>query len=153
GRKGQKGQSPQDLLKKTVNILARRENSTLQLRTTDLHTLLLEIFPDDACCLLGITMFDLYPQESWNYVFGEALCHQRVGVFSFCRYLPNDIQKESSLSSSSSLSTQEFSRFVRRSLQVFVHETLHMLNIEHCLYFDCVMNGANCLDESDLQPL
>jgi len=41
-------------------------------------------------CMLGITMIDLYPQPSWNFVFGLALPEQRapvggVGVFSFAR--------------------------------------------------------------------
>ena len=33
-------------------------------------------------------MIDLYPQESWNYVFGQASLRDRVGVFSFARYDP-----------------------------------------------------------------
>jgi len=33
-------------------------------------------------------MIDLYPQESWNFVFGEADIKRKVGVFSFARYNP-----------------------------------------------------------------
>lgn len=28
--------------------------------------------PKDAFCIVGITMIDLYPRESWNFVFGQA---------------------------------------------------------------------------------
>lgn len=28
--------------------------------------------PKDAFCIVGITMIDLYPEDSWNFVFGEA---------------------------------------------------------------------------------
>lgn len=28
--------------------------------------------PKDAFCIVGITMIDLYPKDSWNFVFGQA---------------------------------------------------------------------------------
>ena len=28
--------------------------------------------PEDAFCVVGITMIDLYPRDSWNFVFGQA---------------------------------------------------------------------------------
>ena len=47
--------------------------------------------PRDAVCYLGITMVDLYPEDSWNYVFGQASLRSRVGdIFPgplFCRVL------------------------------------------------------------------
>lgn len=33
-------------------------------------------------------MIDLYPNESWNFVFGQANPGAGVGVFSFARYDP-----------------------------------------------------------------
>jgi len=44
--------------------------------------------PEDAFCLLSITMQDLYPEPSWNFGFGQALLNERVGVYSFARYDP-----------------------------------------------------------------
>ena len=44
--------------------------------------------PEDAFCLLGITMEDLYPEPSWNFVFGPASLNERVGVYSFARHDP-----------------------------------------------------------------
>lgn len=45
--------------------------------------------PKDAYCMLTVTMQDLYPYDSWNYVFGWANYVSRIGVFSFCRYDPS----------------------------------------------------------------
>ncbi len=38
--------------------------------------------------MLTVTMQDLYPFDSWNYVFGWANYTSRTGVFSFGRYDP-----------------------------------------------------------------
>ena len=46
------------------------------------------LVPKDAYCMLSVTMEDLYPRESWNFVFGLANFSSRTGVFSFVRYDP-----------------------------------------------------------------
>jgi len=56
--------------------------------TRDVLALLSQLLPPDAFCLLGITPRDLYPDPSWNFVFGEASLKDRVGVYSFARYDP-----------------------------------------------------------------
>ena len=33
------------------------------------------------------------------------------------------------------------------------HEFLHMLSMQHCKTFACVLNGSNSLQESDKKPL
>ena len=38
--------------------------------------------------MISVTMFDIYPEDSWNYVFGLASLINRTGVFSFIRYDP-----------------------------------------------------------------
>lgn len=43
----------------------------------------------DAFCYAGITMADLYPRESWNFVFGLASSAGNTGVYSLARYLSN----------------------------------------------------------------
>lgn len=45
--------------------------------------------PKDAYCMLTVTMQDLYPYDSWNFVFGWANYKARTGVFSFGRYHPS----------------------------------------------------------------
>lgn len=47
------------------------------------------LIPSDAFCVAGITMCDLYPRESWNFVFGLANLAGKSGVYSLARYLSN----------------------------------------------------------------
>ena len=111
------------------------------LTATMMGEVLLPRLPDDAVCYLGITMADLYPDPSWNFVFGEASFDKRVGVYSLVRYtnrfwgLPETEDSKS--------------MFLRRSFKVLAHETGHMFSIAHCTINECLMNGSNSLDETD----
>ncbi|TRZ00347.1 hypothetical protein DNTS_002865 [Danionella cerebrum] len=58
----------------------------LQLHAGELLTFLKRRKPVDAFCIVGITMIDLYPKDSWNFVFGQASLTEGVGVFSFARH-------------------------------------------------------------------
>lgn len=116
-----------------------------QLLTVDILTLLRKRLPDDAFCMLAITTEDLYPDPSWNFVFGQASLQNRVGVFSFARYDPAFFGE---------LTDSDVEKLVlRRSCDVLVHETLHMFGIRHCIYFHCSMNGSNHMAESDAAPM
>ncbi len=92
--------------------------------------------PRDAVCCFAVTMSDLYPEPSWNFVFGQASLRGRVGVWSFRRFL-GDGDKI----------------MLRRACQLVVHEAGHAFGLEHCVKYECTMNGSNSLDESDRQPL
>lgn len=115
-----------------------------QLLTTDILNLLRLCQPDDAYCTVGVTMYDLYPGPQWNFVFGQAAPQYRVGVYSLARYMPwfpgNGGEHDESL-------------VLRRSCKVLAHETCHILGIQHCIYYRCLMNGSNHLAESDARPL
>ena len=91
---------------------------------------------DDAVCVSAITMADLYPDEKWNFVFGEASLRGRVGVWSFARL---------------SHGTPEVA--LRRCCKLVVHEIGHMFGLHHCVVYECDMNGSNHLPELDSQPL
>jgi archaemetzincin len=121
------------------------QSGQIQFLSTDILDLLKRQLPPDAYCLLGITMQDLYPEDSWNFVFGQASLRDRVGVYSFARYHPG-FYGEAKTDSDKEL-------MLKRSLGVLVHETGHMFGIEHCIYFQCVMNGSNHLEESDSRDL
>lgn len=100
--------------------------------------------PRDALCVLGVTMRDLYPQPSWNYVFGEASYRGRVGVFSLARYSAHFWGNPE---------TPDSERLILlRAFKVLVHETGHMLSLAHCTRHECVMNGSNSLAELDSEP-
>ena len=110
-----------------------------QILTTHLlNKFLLPSRPKDAVAVLAITSSDLWPGDGWNYVFGQASLAERVGVWSTARFGdPN----------------QDPARYLRRVLQVAVHETGHMFGIKHCTAYVCCMNGSNNLAESDRAPL
>jgi archaemetzincin len=116
-----------------------------QILTSDVLNFLKGRVPPDAFCILAVTMEDLYPDPSWNFVFGQASLRERVGIYSFARYdaafygEPRGTGYETSL--------------LRRSCKVLAHEAGHMFGLAHCTYFNCLMNGSNHLAESDRRPL
>lgn len=129
------------------HLTSRRNPYTgqIQLLTSDILKLLVTQVPEDAFALLGITMSDLYPDPSCNFVFGQASPRDRVGVYSFARYDPRFYGE--------ALSARSHKLMLRRSCKVLAHETGHMFGIDHCVWFRCLMNGSNHLAESDARPL
>ncbi|MFO0550340.1 MAG: archaemetzincin [Polyangiaceae bacterium] len=97
--------------------------------------------PPNAAVLVAFTTSDLWPEDGWNFVFGEADLHTRVGVWSIYRF--------------GDPSTGQAARelLLRRAVGVAVHETGHMFSLEHCTKYRCVQAGMNSLDESDAAPL
>lgn len=88
--------------------------------------------PDGAACLLALTAEDLYPKESWSYIFGLASFEGRAGVHSVAR-----------------LDSPDPSVRLRRVLVVAGHEAGHAFGLRHCIYRRCLMNGFNNLGELD----
>jgi len=116
-----------------------------QILTGDILALLQKNIPSDAYCVLAITMEDLYPDPTWNFVFGQASLHDRVGVFSFARYDPLFYGEARA---------KDYDKILLfRSCKVLAHETGHMFGMYHCIYYQCCMNGSNHLKESDSRPI
>ncbi len=116
-----------------------------QILSGDILAFLKNNIPHDAFCVLGVTMQDLYPDDSWNFVFGYASYEDRTGVFSFARFDPAFYgEKQDELYEHILL---------KRSTKILVHEIGHTFGLAHCIYYKCIMNGSNHLDESDAQPL
>ncbi len=114
-----------------------REDGHLQYLTTFiLDSLLVPRLPEDGIALMAITDTDLYPKDSWNFVFGQAYTRKRVGVSSIFRYLENDKPE----------------KCLERLIQTSSHEIGHMFSILHCTNAICVMNGSNSMEESDSRP-
>jgi archaemetzincin len=116
-----------------------------QILTGDVLAFLKARVPADAFCMLSITMEDLYPEPSWNFVFGQASLRERVGVYSFARYDPAFYGEPRAAGYETLL--------LRRSCKVLAHEAGHMFGLAHCTFFNCLMNGSNHLAESDRRPL
>jgi archaemetzincin len=140
------------------NFTTRRNPLTgnRQILTGDVLNFLESRVPSDAFCVLGITMEDLYPEESWNFVFGQGSLRDRVGVYSFARYLPavaTALQAGDPAFYGEPRNADYPALLLRRSCKVLAHETGHMFGLAHCTYFNCLMNGSNHLGESDRRPL
>lgn len=38
-------------------------------------------------------------------------------------------------------------------MKVSAHELIHTFGVHHCIYYECLMNGSNNLDEADHRPM
>ncbi len=115
--------------------------NNLQIRTSYfLEDVLPDLLPNDAAALIAFTNYDLYPGDTWAFVFGQATFSERVGVYSLYRLRGSDGRAGSDL-------------FLDRTLKLAVHEVGHMFSMKHCVKFECLMSGTNHLDETDRRPL
>eukprot|EP00933_Yihiella_yeosuensis_P005417 TRINITY_DN109924_c0_g1_i1.p1 TRINITY_DN109924_c0_g1~~TRINITY_DN109924_c0_g1_i1.p1 ORF type:complete len:429 (-),score=58.47 TRINITY_DN109924_c0_g1_i1:349-1635(-) len=90
--------------------------------------------PHDAYCVLAVTMWDLYPREEWNFVYGLASLQSRVGVFSFVRHTPDERGKTAEWTAA---------QMLHRSMKTMIHEIGHMFGMKHCTWYNCLMRGSN----------
>jgi archaemetzincin len=113
-----------------------------QIKTTYfVDNVLPKLIPDDAAAFICFTNYDLYPGDTWNYVFGQASLDKRVGVWSLWRLEREDGKKA------------EPALFLERTLKIAMHETGHMFSMRHCTKYECLMSGTNHLGETDRRPL
>ena len=135
---------PLDIKESMLTVRINPYTGTRQILTTDILNILKKNLPERAFCLIAITMEDLYPHPSWNFVFGQASLVGRVGIYSFARYDPTFYREERG---------KDYKKILLwRSCKVLVHEIGHMFGIKHCIYYSCAMNGSNHLKESDARP-
>ncbi|XP_005992218.1 archaemetzincin-2 [Latimeria chalumnae] len=139
----------------------------LQIHAGDLLKYLKKKKPKDAFCIVGITMIDLYPEDSWNFVFGQASMTEGIGIFSFARY-DDDFYTtayKGRLKTNQKLKPRDYSVFngyytppvtsilLFRSCRTLTHEIGHIFGMHHCQWLQCVMQGSNHLEESDRRPI
>ncbi|MEM8874718.1 MAG: archaemetzincin [Planctomycetota bacterium] len=117
-------------------IESRENAGQTQWLTHDILAELKRRLPDDAFCILGLTVTDLWTGPGSNFVFGQASLRNRVGVQSFARY-----------------GEPGSPDFRKRSFKVIAHETAHMFGIRHCIAHHCLMNGSNSRPEMDAKPM
>lgn len=105
-----------------------------------LDSMLVASRPPDAFAYVALSTLDLYPEQDWNFVFGQALPSEGVGVWSMARFDdPRDPSGKDLL--------------LTRTLHTAAHEMGHLLGLPHCIAYECLMNGSNSLPESDARPL
>uniref|UniRef100_A0A7N5KLH5 Archaemetzincin-2 n=1 Tax=Ailuropoda melanoleuca TaxID=9646 RepID=A0A7N5KLH5_AILME len=123
--------------------------------------------PRDAFCIVGVTMIDLYPRDSWNFVFGQASLTDGVGIFSFARYGSDfySSRYEGRVNKPQRVSSSDYSIFdnyyipevtsvlLLRSCKTLTHEIGHIFGLRHCQWLACLMQGSNHLEEADRRPL
>lgn len=102
-----------------------------------LNEILPPLLPADAAALLAFIADDLYPDESMNFVFGQASFENRVGIWSLYR-----LKEKAS-----------YQTFLKRTIKIAAHETGHMFSIRHCTKYECIMSGTNHLAETDRRPI
>ena len=113
---------------KKLKIPHRLHNGILQYHAGKIIEAL--TLPPDGFCLIAVTFMDLYPRDSWNFVFGLAAASK--GVFSFARYIDHDLPEQS-----------RKEHILYRAVKVMTHEIGHMFSLKHCIYYKCLMNGSN----------
>lgn len=106
-----------------------------------LDDVLLKMLPKDAAALVAFTNYDLYPGDTWAFVFGQATFSERVGVYSLYRFADARTGKI------------DPKLLLERTLKVAMHETGHMFSMKHCTKYECLMSGTNHLAETDRRPL
>lgn len=106
-----------------------------------LSNILLNNIPDSAISFIAITNKDLYPNDNWNFVFGEASLKKRTGVSSYRRYYENNFNKTN------------YTICFERIIKTTTHELCHMFSLKHCRIYNCLLNGSNSMEEADIKPL
>ncbi|KAM6379462.1 archaemetzincin-1 [Pluvialis apricaria] len=144
-----------------------RDTDRVQLHADGILNFLKNNKPMDALCVLGLTLLDLYPCETWSFTFSKFLPGQEVGVCSFARFsgdFPqagcsslNPLTQKEQLSEVSKESRDRTLPFSAQEMvqccKVTCHEICHLMGLGTCRWLQCIMQGALSLDEALLRPL
>ena len=117
----------------------------IQYNASEINAKLSNYVPNDAHCVVSILLDDLYPKKEWNFVFGLASYYKRVGVFSFARFNPSFLGQPEPNNLDNYL--------LYRSCNTLVHEICHTFGLSHCIFYQCLMNGSNNIEEQAKRPL
>jgi len=141
----------------TKDMKSRDNGGTLQYRTDGFYNYLSQTRSQrntrkELVCV-AVTMTDIYPEESWNFVYGQARMTDGVGVYSFARLDPLFYTTSEKARHNSPLTEAERIIMLRRCVKILLHELGHLFGLQHCIYYVCLMNGANNEKEMDRQTL
>ncbi|XP_005003777.1 archaemetzincin-1 isoform X2 [Cavia porcellus] len=136
----------------------RRDSDGLQLHTDGILSFLKNNKPDDALCVLGLTLSDLYPCDAWSFTFSTFLPGHgelpQVGPSA-----PDLAALEAAADGSEALLQDGGQRLCFSTLgavqccKVTCHELCHLLGLGNCRWLRCLMQGALSLEEVLRWPL
>ncbi|CAF1341077.1 unnamed protein product [Rotaria sp. Silwood1] len=148
---------------RSFNLRTRYNEKTKhsQICVTGILNLLKKIVPEDARCLIALTMFDLYGDDTDLFIAGLAMGNCRVAAFSLYRYDPYLTFNESDwFDCKLKIATKSKNQIVKRrnllllrTCRLLTHEICHLFGIPHCIFYSCLVNGSGDLDEDFGQPL
>lgn len=128
-----------------------------QLQATSILKVLQSISIERAVCTITVTMADLYSDPEDLFVAGWAAGNARVACFSFYRYNPSitfspgDWHDVHYLEGRGSPAPPHL--LLQRCCKLLVHEVAHLLGVDHCIFYQCCMNGSGHLTEDFAQPM
>uniref|UniRef100_A0A8C7E815 Archaelysin family metallopeptidase 1 n=1 Tax=Nothoprocta perdicaria TaxID=30464 RepID=A0A8C7E815_NOTPE len=129
-----------------------RDSDRVQLHADGILNFLKNNKPMDALCVLGLTLLDLYPCETWSFTFSKFLPGQG-GIFcSFARFSGDFPPSGCKVVRAGGLSDHVLLRSLL-SRKVTCHEICHLMGLGTCRWLQCIMQGALSLDEALLRPL
>jgi archaemetzincin len=102
---------------------------------------------DRELLCIAFTMEDLFPEDSWNFVFGISRPVRGVAAHSFARLSPLFEMHRREFRDT------EKGQFLLRCMKIMTHEMAHLFGLKHCVFSHCLMNGVNHMDELDSSPL
>lgn len=126
----------------TLSVPSRKNTPYFQYNGSDTLQKLRQKIPKGGLLIIGLTTIDIYPREDWNFVFGLASKEYACGIFSFRRYYD---EIAGNLGNNHPLFFQTVTKMAGR---VMLHETGHLFALQHCIFFKCLMNGSNHMQEN-----
>ncbi|XP_038275464.1 archaemetzincin-1 isoform X2 [Dermochelys coriacea] len=144
-----------------------QDSDRAQLHADGILTFLKNNKPPDALCVLGLTLLDLYPCETWSFTFGKFLPGQEVGVCSFARFSGN-FPQPGCTTLNPATGREELHEVTEKArdrpllfsvlemvqcCKVTCHEICHLIGLGNCRWLQCIMQGVLSLDEALLRPL
>lgn len=135
------------LLLSKLRPACRGSGTSTQYDATSILVGLKKALPPDAHTLCAVTMADIWHGDLL-FVFGCANLQSRCGVFSFCRQDPTYYE---SVPRKRTVAEQQL--LYQRASKTVCHEIGHTFGMQHCSFYQCLMQGSNGLDETDSRPM
>ena len=144
-----------------IRLKVRRDEKSGRIQINCPHLLnhLRRFIPTkDGLTLIALTQLDLYESDPDLFVAGLAQGLHRVALFSFARYDPNlefstEFWHEIRRKDAKVRDCSQRGEINVRCYKLLVHELGHLLGLDHCIFYDCCMNGSGHLEEDFRQPL